>query len=484
VHVQDPAPAWDPLDDPGDAPGQPARILVADDSALHRALAGDALRAWGHEVYFAEDGRAALETIRTEVPDLALVDWVMPGMDGLEVIRRVRAAWGDEGPALMMLTARDDGESVVTALDAGADDYLPKPFHPAQLRTRVDSVLRWRRERDGARSAHRLLEDERAQLASLHRVAHAVALGAGPEEVLTHIAREVAVLLAADSAGVTRVDDERRIARIVGRYTTRAGAGLESQAERPIDGPGATAEVYRTGLPARSVVRMPDGTARSSLAAPVMVGGRLWGTVGAVVLGADGFPGDAEARLARFAELAALGIGNAAAREELENRAATDALTGLWNRRTFDLRLPQEVARVERSGHTLVLAMLDIDHFKRINDVHGHSAGDVVLRRVADVLRGAVRAGDVIARVGGEEFAWIMPCTDLPGAGPAAERARLAVHAVEIGDAPVTVSIGLAALSCGEGPRGLVERADAALYAAKRGGRDRVHAAAGDAVTA
>jgi diguanylate cyclase (GGDEF)-like protein len=157
-----------------------------------------------------------------------------------------------------------------------------------------------------------------------------------------------------------------------------------------------------------------------------------------------------------------------------------DALTGLPNRRAFDEELAREVARSARTGAPLGLVVLDVDRFKAVNDGHGHPAGDAVLREVAARAGAAVRQGDLAARIGGEEFALLLPGADLPGAAELAERVRAAVAAapVSAGDRTiaVTVSLGCAVLAPGEPPEALLGRADARLYEAKRSGRDRVMA--------
>jgi diguanylate cyclase (GGDEF)-like protein/PAS domain S-box-containing protein len=171
--------------------------------------------------------------------------------------------------------------------------------------------------------------------------------------------------------------------------------------------------------------------------------------------------------------------------EELEAKAYTDALTGVGNRRYFDEVAPREADRAARLRDSVCLVTLDVDHFKRVNDTHGHAAGDAVLAAVARAVRDAAREVDVVARIGGEEFAVLLPSTDAGGARAAADRIRLAVEqlVVRTGDAAlrVTVSAGVAELASapddagvGEGIDRLLARADAALYAAKRRGRNRV----------
>ena len=156
----------------------------------------------------------------------------------------------------------------------------------------------------------------------------------------------------------------------------------------------------------------------------------------------------------------------------------SDPLTLLHNRRHVDTRLPAEIQRARRSGRPLSVVMLDLDHFKKINDTYGHETGDTVLCAVSDRMRAASRASDVLARIGGEEFLAILPDTRLGQAVKVAERIRRAVCASPVethaGAVEVTVSAGIAPLKPDDNPKSLLRRADRALYAAKRAGRNKV----------
>ncbi|MEZ4222156.1 MAG: diguanylate cyclase [Polyangiaceae bacterium] len=170
----------------------------------------------------------------------------------------------------------------------------------------------------------------------------------------------------------------------------------------------------------------------------------------------------------------------AEANERLKDLAATDALTELPNRRAFNDALIRDLARAERERTALSLIMVDVDHFKRVNDLCGHQAGDLVLSTIAGVIKRLVRTGDVVARFGGEEFVVLLPRTEADGAGVVAERLRRGVEAEELcterGDLKVTASFGVATLmrpTRKDGAR-LVSLADEALYAAKDAGRNRV----------
>ncbi len=189
--------------------------------------------------------------------------------------------------------------------------------------------------------------------------------------------------------------------------------------------------------------------------------------------------------LERLAALVAVCLDSALATERLKLAGLTDGLTGVHNRRYFESRCLEEVQAARRSRQPLVCLLLDVDHFKRINDTHGHPAGDAVLRYVARLIRAQLRGSDVVARYGGEEFVMLLPATPLPAALDTAERIRRVIAAQSmpvqvVEPLRITVSIG-AALLPDEGEAdaavsaaALVQRADQALYAAKQGGRNRV----------
>ena len=161
--------------------------------------------------------------------------------------------------------------------------------------------------------------------------------------------------------------------------------------------------------------------------------------------------------------------------DELERLATHDSLTGLPNRRTFDQRFELELARARRDGIHMSLAVIDIDKFKRINDTFGHQAGDHVLSRVGTLFASQVREDELIARVGGEEFAWILHGTDSTDAWVAVERARALIAAEDFSEVgPVTISAGICTLTPGMDQVALYRNADLALLEAKRSGRDRV----------
>jgi len=189
------------------------------------------------------------------------------------------------------------------------------------------------------------------------------------------------------------------------------------------------------------------------------------------------------------ASLLDLRIRNSFDLEQTRRMANTDGLTGLYNHRYLQERMKQEIERAERYERPLSVVMADLDHFKKFNDTHGHPKGDKVLIAVAQALRQVSRASDILARYGGEEFTLILPETTAQEAGLVAERARQRVAALKLDDkedagsaddATVSLSLGVASHTPGASKEELIEAADAALYRAKREGRNRISLKAGD----
>ena len=193
--------------------------------------------------------------------------------------------------------------------------------------------------------------------------------------------------------------------------------------------------------------------------------------------GAPSLDDTALAAIGALAAHAGTAVGNVLAHEEARRLSVTDPLTGAGNVRQLSTTLSREVERAHRFGRPLSVLMLDLDHFKRVNDTHGHDFGDLVLREFARRLAGCLREVDTVARYGGEEFAVVLPETDSEGATRVAERILAAVRSEPFGPAvlwPLTVSIGIASYPVhGRVAAEVMRSADAALYTAKRDGRDR-----------
>jgi two-component system, cell cycle response regulator len=295
------------------------RILIAEDDPLFRRIFLGWLQKWGYEVVAVDDGNKAWEALRQgDAPDLLVFDWMMPGIDGPELCRRIRILERSPQPYILMVTSKDAKQDIVSGLEAGADDYLTKPFDVGELRAR---------------------------------------LGVG-----------------------------KRI--------------LSLQHE---------------------LIQ---------------------------------------------------------AHEDLRFQASHDSLTGLWNRCSTLNLLGRELQRSARSQAPTGILMIDIDHFKNINDVHGHLTGDLVLKEVAQRITEGVRPYDFVGRYGGEEFLVVLSSCGVDDLRTVGERIRSELASVPVCTETVkidlTASIGGAATARPVSDLELLSAADDALYQAKRDGRNRV----------
>lgn len=306
-----------------------SRILIADDDPVARTMLQALLTKWGYQVIVVSDGLEAARVLESaDAPQLAILDWMMPGAEGPEICRRVRALSEHPYVYILLVTGRTQRGDLLRGLESGADDYLTKPFDSEELRTRL------------------------------------------------------------------------------------------------------------------------------------MVGQRIL---------------DLQNKLI-------------AAREELRFKATHDALTGIPNRATALEAVNHERLRQVRDTNPFGVILIDIDHFKRVNDSYGHLVGDTVLKSVAEQIVGCVRPYDTVGRYGGEEFLVIVPLSGASGTMSIAERIRRRIESTPVstdsGLLRVTISCGVA-ICKGEAPievQSLLYLADEALYRAKNGGRNRCQLASVDAV--
>ncbi|MCB9533308.1 MAG: diguanylate cyclase [Myxococcales bacterium] len=253
-----------------------------------------------------------------------------------------------------------------------------------------------------------------------------------------------------------------------------AGEDLASRVVRGRESLPFSARAERGGPPVLGGLHID---AEGLLAFPLLMGETALGAVILANRSSTGFEGAPRTQIALLTHQVAAALTNALAYGQMVKAATTDGMTGLTNHRTFKERATESLLRVGRSGRPLSLIMCDIDHFKRVNDTHGHAVGDQVIRGVARVLARSARNVDVVARYGGEEFAILLEDAELEGAVVIANRIREAVKQLRFdgasGPFAVTLSLGAAPFHGGDLAI-LLEEADQALYAAKRGGRDRV----------
>lgn len=457
-----------------------ARILVVDDIEANRRLLQAKLEARHYSVCLASNGQEALEKAQAEAPDIILLDVMMPGMDGYEVCRRLKAQRATRHIPVVMVTALSAPEDRVRGLEAGAEDFLTKPVDDFLLQARLNTLMRYNRTVRELRGLGPGAEDggpagEAAQAheaeAGAARPARIFLIDDNPRRsaalagVLRGQGHIAVTLLEAQSLGV--------LAR------ERADVLIVSLLARSFD-PLALCAGFQADEVTRAVPLL-------LICDPQQPGAAVRG----LELGASDLitaPVDPQELIARVRTQTRRTRSAEILRQRVDrglDLAATDPLTGLINRRDMVARLEASLRSAEMTASPVSVMMLDIDHFRLINTTYGHAAGDAVLQQLATRLRGAVRPEDMACRPGGGVLLVILPglagdlaCTLAEGlrAAVAAGRFSLPGGARQIG---VTVSAGVSAwLGPQDTARALLARAEAALSAAKSAGRNRVESRA------
>jgi two-component system cell cycle response regulator len=444
-----------------------ARVLVVDDIAANLRLLEAKLLAEYYEVALASSGPEALTTVQRWMPDVVLLDVMMPGMDGYEVCRRLKAQPSTAHIPVVMITALTDPVERVRGLEAGADDFLSKPVDDATLFARLRALLRMKQVLDAWRLRAETARD----------------LGFEPPPGPSPSVAGARVLIVNEDAAESET-----------LTTVLRADGLEIQ---PCAEPGEAWDLLLDGAHDVMLLSLSlDGGDALRLASrlrahaatrdlPVVLVADP-AQKGLVLRGFDLGANDHVLRPVDPNELRAR-VRNQIRRKRYQERlradldrslemAVTDPLTGLRNRRY----VRRHLEGVLRNSGAAVL-LIDVDRFKSVNDTYGHAAGDVVLREVAERVRGHLRAADVVARYGGEEFLVVMSGALAEDAYVVAERLRGAIAAVPVladgHQLSVTASVGVAAGDIGVQSDDVVSAADAALYRAKNSGRNRVEIA-------
>ncbi|MBC8492163.1 MAG: diguanylate cyclase [Chloroflexi bacterium] len=475
---------------------KPIRILyMEDDPGLARPFK-KGLEQAGYVVDIARDGEEGLTMYVAGSYDVVAVDQNMPVYTGLEVIN-IMASQGSL-PPMIMVTGTGSERIAVEAMKLGAGDYLVKDVDGGYLDllpTVIEQVLQqWRlveEKQQAEEERERLLVAEREQrllAETLAEVTLAITSLTSHEAVLDEILRQVQRIVPYSAANIALWEGNAlRVAHWRG-YETFGGEELISSLVQTLDDITVDLDVIQsrqplvipdTGQEPRWVVLDETAWIRSYLVVPICLHDRV---LGLLRLDSD-TPGEFSAedgeRLRPLANAAAIAMENARLFGEVQRLATTDGLTGIYNRRHFFELAEHELSRARRYGHPVSAIMLDVDHFKQVNDTYGHAAGDQVLRAVAERCGDNIRDIDILGRYGGEEFAIILPATDLTVAQIAAERLRRCIADVPVptdkGDLTVTISLGVASSAQDdEDVAALLNRADAAMYAAKQAGRNRV----------
>jgi two-component system cell cycle response regulator len=451
----------------------PARILVVDDILPNVKLLEAKLSAEYYDVITALNGEDALKRAREESPDMVLLDVMMPGMDGFEVCRRLKADAVTAHIPVVMVTALTDSEDRVRGLENGADDFLSKPVNDVALIARVRSLVRLKMASDEWRARERtasqfgVSDDPNAMDESTRNAAILVIEDLDFElaKVEETLSQDNAIVLAA-STGMAAME------MVSGQDFDLLIVSLNLQSE--------------DGLRLCSHLRSNERTRNVPI---LMVANEddLQRVAHGLEIGAHDYilrPIDRNELRAR----ARTQIRRKRFQERLKanyemslSMALTDPLTGLYNRRYFEVHLQKLLLSAHLSRKTLGVLYMDIDHFKAINDSYGHGIGDNVLRIFAQRIRDNLRPFDLVARLGGEEFVAVLPDTSPETAHFVAERLRRAISDVPFnvgapdGALTVTSSFGGVVVEPGENTlQSVLKRADDQLYEAKHGGRNCV----------
>ncbi len=447
-------------------------ILIVDDEPLNRKLLSGMLEAENYHLITAEDGESALGIINQQLPDIILLDIMMPGMDGYEITRKLKSCPDTCSIPIILITALSAYDDKIKGLEAGADEFLNKPVQTEELITRVQSLLRMKEYHE--RLTNKVLTEE-----NFTRQPQLKTPSADQQE-------QQVVLV---------VEDNPKYRRLVQLH-------LQGEPYRLLmasNGKEALALIEHEAIDCLLIdIMLPDMDGfsiceklQNNEAYPHIqtVGITSTEDLSLKIKGIETGFDDYLIKPVNFTELKvrikAL-LRKKAYLDQLQDKyqavfqqAISDQLTGLYNNSYFKHFLGIDIQKADRQEYPISLIMADVDNFKLVNDLHGHITGDLVLKEIAATLKKSIRITDVAARYGGEEFALILPYTDPDSAMVLADRILEAVRAypfaadaVEQG-LPITLSLGIAtypyhASSATE----LLERADQLLYQSKKKGKN------------
>lgn len=452
-----------------------ARVLVVDDILPNVKLLEAKLTSEYYDVLTATSGEEALQKVVNDSPDIVLLDVMMPGMDGFEVCKRIKANPQVAHIPVVMVTALTDASDRVRGLQAGADDFLSKPVNDIALMARVRSLVRLKMTID----EWRVRENTASQLGVSEESAN----------VMNEPVEGASILLVEDQDFETdkiittfRQDNDSIMAVKSGMEAMSVAATQDfdlmiiSLNLRTEDGLRLCSHL-KSNERTRSVPILMLATEED-----------MHRIAHGLEIGAHDYilrPIDRNEILARARTQIRRKRFQDRLRANYEislSMALTDSLTGLYNRRYMEVHLQKLLQKNELNKKDLCVLLLDIDHFKDVNDTHGHSVGDEVLKTFAFRLKDSLRSFDLVARLGGEEFVAILPDVSVDMAHFVAERLRRSIAdkpfkcSAEGGAISVTTSVGGAIIEAGNHTvQSVLERADKALYQAKNDGRNCTH---------
>lgn len=491
------------------AQGKGSRILVVDDESHIHKLLSKFLEKNGYVIESCLDSTKAVDMVGSFKPELLLMDLMMPKLDGISTTKRIRNLKLSSYLPIIVITAAAEIKDMVAALEAGADDYITKPFELQEVHARIRNMLRLKKFQDQLMHKTAELDEANQQITRLNHVLVNTNKQLQKKIYDFHNLFEISYRVMGQLE--LRKLVSQALLNLLGIVTTQSVILLLTNREdndtfEVVDAKGFKEEaldsftLYRHDklIHYLEIIKKPFQITDISrefqdiipvlkklniqVVSPLFRNEEIFGLL---CIGPNikdvGYSDENLETMAIMTNMLAIALYNAQMYQHIETLSYTDGMTGLHNYRFFRLRLKEELARARRENTQVSLSIIDVDHFKNYNDQLGHPAGDEILRKISSILKRSVRDNDIVARYGGEEFALILPATDEIGAFSLAERMR---HMVEEShfekqeiqpEGKITISAGLATF-----PEDavivddLIVAADRALYHAKYTGRNKV----------
>ncbi len=422
------------------------KILIVDDSKSLRAILRHELEEGGYEIFEASSGESAIEIAREKNPDLIILDYEMEGLNGIETAKLLKENIRTYDISLLMLSSNDSPQIISEAFNAGIAEYFIKPFKKGELLSYVEDVLSSLKKKGTEKVKVLVIDDSRVQRASIVHLLKKIGYDVKEEES----GKEALQIIKSDS----------NIDFVITDIFLKDINGIELSKQLKRERPSLFVIGVSSTRNRDTVVKALRSGMDEFIHLPV-------------------YEEELSLRIRMHLELREKIEKLKEANRKLKEASIKDFLTGLYNRRFFMNKLESELLMAKREGLVLSFLMFDIDHFKKINDTFGHKVGDLVLKKFSEVLAKNSKEYYTVGRVGGEEFAVILPQTDLKEAFSFGEKIRKSVENLEIKEIfpeKITVSGGVASTKeiSDFNEREIFIKADEKLYRAKKEGRNRI----------
>lgn len=481
-----------------------ADILLVDDTPQNLRVLSQILNTFGYKARAVPDGILALRVAVTSPPDLILMDINMPKMDGYETCRRLKADKRTQNIPVIFLSAMAEVEDKIKGFEVGGVDYITKPFQVDEVLARLETHLSIRRLQEQLEVANAELGKRLADLSQVQEAERqqrifaetlvdtiaAVNSSLDYNKVLDLILENMAKVVPHDTANIALLDNQKNVQIQRARGYEGRGGGYWLKKKVPLESQMTWKKVFQCRCPVvvndtqnePEWIQSPElGWIRSHVCVPILSKNNIYGFLNMDSAVPDFFTQEHAQRMKTFADQAAVAIEKARLYDHAQRLATIDGLTGVLSRRHL-LELGQrEFERTRRYKHPLSALMIDLDHFKRVNDTYGHPIGDQALIALAITCQTNLRPSDILGRYGGEEFLVLLPETPHAQAMEVAERLRSQIEKItlktERGPVRFTASVGVATMTGDEFADldRLIIHADDELYEAKAAGRNRVH---------